>query len=72
MIELDSEVAGSSKDTQRIQQKTKKPNYQERTDPWVDKNPPRRSRKVPCKHGDPYLDQTSKNDETRKGGGARH
>ena len=30
MKELDSEVAGSSKDTQRIQPKPKKPNYQER------------------------------------------
>ena len=29
MIELDSEVAGSSKDTQRIQEK-QKPNYKER------------------------------------------
>ena len=25
-----------------------KPNYQERWDPWVDKNPPRRSRKMSC------------------------
>ena len=46
MKELDSEVAGSSKDTQRIEQK--KTNYQERRDPKVDKNPPKRSRKVSC------------------------
>ena len=25
-----------------------KPNYEERGDPWVDKNPPRRSRKISC------------------------
>ena len=34
MKELDSEVAGSSKDTQRIQPKPKK-HYHERGDPWV-------------------------------------
>ena len=42
---LDSEVAGSSKDTQRIQPK-QKPNYQERRDPNVDHNP----QKVACLH----------------------
>ena len=39
MNDLDSEVAGSSKDTQRIQPK-QKPNSQERGD---DMNPPKRS-----------------------------
>ena len=43
-----------------------KPNYQEREDPWVDKNPPRRSRKMSClvtrtsstqqERGDPSVD----------------
>ena len=37
MKELDSEVAGRSKDTQRIQPKTK---TQEQGDPWVDNSPP--------------------------------
>ena len=47
MKELDSEVAGSSKDTQQIQPKPK--TQLSRTErPQVDKNPPRRSRKVPC------------------------
>ena len=47
MKELDSEVAGSSKDTQRIQPKPK--TQLSRTgDPWVDKSPPRRSRKISC------------------------
>ena len=36
MCETDSDVAASSKDTQRIQPK---PNYQVRGDPYVDKNP---------------------------------
>ena len=35
MKELDSEVAGSSKDSQQIQSKSKKPNYQARWDLWV-------------------------------------
>ena len=47
MNELDSEVAGSSKDTQRIQPKPKK-KYQERGDPLVGKSPKRKSRKVSC------------------------
>ena len=38
MYELDSEIAGSSRDTQRIQPKPK-PNYQVRGDPYVDQNP---------------------------------
>ena len=47
MNELDSEVAGSSGDSQRTQPKPK-PNYQERGDPWSDNSSPRKSRKVPC------------------------
>ena len=64
--ELDSEVAGSSKDNQRIQPK-QKPNYQERRDPNVDQNPP----KVACLHLQ-GLGRSNKNGETREGGGARH
>ena len=45
MCDLDSDVAGSSKDNQRIQTT---PNYQVREDPWVDRNPPMRSRKISC------------------------
>ena len=44
MKEMDSEVAGSRKDTQRIQPK---PNYQVRRDPCVDNSPKRDSRNVP-------------------------
>ena len=43
MKELDSEVAGSSKDTQRIQPNLKH-NYPERGDPWVSNRSPRRKR----------------------------
>ena len=47
MNELDAEVAGSSKDTQRIQPKPK--TQLSRTgDPLVGKSPQRKSRKVPC------------------------
>ena len=67
MCDLDSEVAGSSKDNQRIQQK---PNYQVRWDPYVGKSPQRKSRNVLCLvkknmmmsqtrklRGVPYVDQ---------------
>ena len=40
MKELDSEVAGSSKDTNESNQNQKN-NYQGRGDPWVDQNPSR-------------------------------
>ena len=60
MCDLDSDVAGSSKDTQRIQPNPT-PNYQVRGDPYVDKSP----QSVACWHlnmlkkikqvwGDPY------------------
>ena len=65
MCDLDSKVAGSSKDNQRIQ--PKKPNYQVRGDPYVGKSPQRKSRNVLCLitrmsqtqqvRGDPYVDQ---------------
>ena len=45
MFDLDSDIAGSSKDTQRIQPK---PTYQERGDPYVGKSPQRKSRNVLC------------------------
>ena len=115
MKELDSKVAGSSKDTQRIQPKpktqlsctvrpvggqestkeiekdilfgyedikhstrTRRPvdgsksiQYTARCDPWVDKNPPRKSRKISClvtrtsstqqERGDPWMDQNPSN-----------
>ena len=64
MNELDSEVAGSSKETQRIHPK---PNYQVRGDPYVGKSPQRKSRNVICLitrtsssqqvRRDPYVDQ---------------
>ena len=47
MKELDSEVAGSSEDTQRIQTKPKT-KLSRTVRPVVDKNPPRRSRKISC------------------------
>ena len=50
MKELDSEVAGSSKDSQRIQPKSKT-NYQERWEPWVSNHlvrSLRRSEKMSC------------------------
>ena len=66
MNELDSEVARSSKDTQRIQPKPK--TQLSRTgDPYVGKSPQRKSRNVLCLitrtsstqqvRGDPYVDQ---------------
>ena len=45
MCDLDSDVAGSSKDNQRIQPK---PNYQVRRDPYVGKSPQRKSINVLC------------------------
>ena len=63
MFDLNSDVAGSSKDTQRIQPK---PNYPIRRDPYVGKSPQRKSRNVLCsitrtsstqqERGDPKVD----------------
>ena len=46
MKELDSELVGSSKDTQSNQ--NQKTNYQERGDPWVNNLSPQRSEKMSC------------------------
>ena len=64
MRDLDSEVAGSSKNNQRIQPK---PNYQVRRDSYVGKSPQRKSRNVLCLiarmsqtqqvRWDPYVDK---------------
>ena len=63
MRELDSEVQKSleAAKTPNESNQNQKPNYQERGDPWVDKNPSKRSRKISC-----WVTRTSSTQQERE------